>query len=125
MSLARAFQVAGCPTAVMSLWNLDDQRTASLMSDFYKAIAKGKSASESMYAARNFYLNSDNVQNNTRLAHPHYWAGMLAIGSDGPHLPQLEVNWPPWLIWGSITAFLIALWQQRRRRRRRIAHRKR
>jgi hypothetical protein len=124
MSLARSFQAAGCPTAVMSLWNLDDKTTATLMKSFYGHLAKGKPASESLQLARKQYLESDELANNPDRAHPYYWAAMVTVGHDGPHLPQYEVNLRPWLIWGSIAALLIALWQ-RGRRRKRAAERRR
>lgn len=119
MSLARSFQAAGCLTAVMSLWNLDDESTALLMREFYEGIAAGRSASEALLLARNAYLAHPDLLDDPRKAHPHYWAAMVAVGREGPHLPQYEVNWRGWIIWGAILAVIIALLQRRRRRRRR------
>ncbi len=42
IGLARAFQIAGTNEVVMSLWNVDDAATASLMNDFMKHLDCGR-----------------------------------------------------------------------------------
>jgi hypothetical protein len=88
------------------------------MHHFYEAIADGKSASESMKDARNGYLARPELKKDPQRAHPHYWASMVTVGREGPHLPQEGVNELRWLIWGVILAIVVALWQRRRKRRR-------
>ena len=43
MSMARGFIYAGCPSIVMTLWQVSDQSSAELMSGFYNYLKKGKS----------------------------------------------------------------------------------
>ncbi|NQU49144.1 MAG: CHAT domain-containing protein, partial [Planctomycetes bacterium] len=53
MSLRRAFEVAGARTVVSSLWKVDDQSTANLMSYFYQNLwQKGLPKGEALHQAR-------------------------------------------------------------------------
>jgi CHAT domain-containing protein len=40
--LQRAFKLAGADMVLMSLWEVDDQATAMLMTEFYKNLLAGK-----------------------------------------------------------------------------------
>ncbi len=80
MSLARGFLYAGCPSIVMSLWEVEDESGTQLMTSFYKNIKKGKTKDEALRLAKLEYLNSVN----SRRAHPHYWLGFVTIGDNSP-----------------------------------------
>ena len=80
MSLARGFLYAGCPSIVMTLWEVEDNSGAQIMSSFYKNLKKGKSKDEALRFAKLEYLENAN----SRLAHPHYWLGYVSIGDNYP-----------------------------------------
>ncbi len=80
MSLARGFLYAGCPTIIMSLWEVEDESGTEIMTSFYKNIKKGKPKDESLRLAKLEYLESVS----SRKAHPHYWLGFVSIGDNSP-----------------------------------------
>lgn len=80
MSLARGFLYAGCPTIIMSLWEVEDESGTEIMTSFYRNLKKGKSKDESLRLAKLDYLESVN----SRRAHPHYWLGFVSIGDNEP-----------------------------------------
>lgn len=116
--MARAFQVAGCPTTVMGLCPLGKRSATPMIDRFYSHLKGGVSASQSLLQSRVAYLHDPWLADNPRWAHPHYWATLVTIGDEGPHLPQYEVNYQRWIIWGCVIAVLVAYLQRRRRTRR-------
>ena len=58
MSLARGFLYAGCPTIIMSLWEVEDESGTQIMTSFYKYLKKGKPKDESLRLAKLEYLES-------------------------------------------------------------------
>lgn len=78
MSLARGFLYAGCPSIIMSLWEVEDESGTQIMTSFYKNLKKGKTKDESLRLAKLEYLESVN----SRKAHPHYWLGFVSIGDN-------------------------------------------
>jgi CHAT domain-containing protein len=77
LSLARGFLFAGCPTIVMTLWEVEDNAGTKIMSSFYQNLKKGRTTDESLRLAKLKYLE----EANPRMAHPHYWLGYVSIGS--------------------------------------------
>jgi CHAT domain-containing protein len=80
MSLARGFLYAGCPTIVMTLWEVEDNAGTKIMSTFYQNLKKGRSTDEALRLAKLNYLENANP----RMAHPHYWLGYVSIGNSIP-----------------------------------------
>ena len=80
MSLARGFLYAGCPTIVMTLWEVEDNAGTRIMSTFYQNLKKGRPTDEALRLAKLDYLEHANP----RMAHPHYWLGYLSIGNAQP-----------------------------------------
>ncbi|WP_340114779.1 CHAT domain-containing protein [Maribellus mangrovi] len=80
MSLARGFLYAGCPSIIMSLWEVEDNAGTQIMTSFYKYLKSGKTKDEALRLAKIDYL--DNA--NSRLAHPHYWMSFKTIGDPSP-----------------------------------------
>jgi CHAT domain-containing protein len=80
MSLARGFTYAGCPSIIMTLWQVSDQSSSELMTSFYKYLKKGKSKQESMRLAKLKYLESaDDLTSN-----PYFWSGFVVVGDGNP-----------------------------------------
>lgn len=80
MSLARGFLYAGCPSIVMSLWEVEDNAGTEIMRSFYQILKKGRSTDNALRQAKLKYLENANP----RLAHPHYWLGYVSIGTTEP-----------------------------------------
>lgn len=80
MSLARGFLYAGCPSIVMTLWEVEDESGAHIMKDFYRFLSKGKSKTEALREAKLEHIrNADPLK-----AHPHYWLGYVVVGNPDP-----------------------------------------
>ena len=80
MSLARGFLYAGCPSIVMSMWEVEDNAGTEIMNSFYQFLKKGRSTDVALRQAKLSYLENANP----RLAHPHYWLGYVSIGNTDP-----------------------------------------
>lgn len=106
MSLARGFAYSGCPSVLMSLWQVSDYATATIMEGFYTALGQGKPKDVSLREAKLHYLaGADDIK-----SHPFYWAGFVLQGDPAP----LATGWKmPWaaLAWagGGIMLLLLAL----------------
>ncbi len=78
LSIARAFTYAGCPSVVMSLWDVPDGFTSTIMTAFYENLNEGQSVSTSLRNAKlNFLEKSDGFR-----AHPANWAAFIINGQD-------------------------------------------
>ena len=80
MSLARGFIYSGIPSIVMTLWTVEDQPSAELITAFYQYLAKGMPKPVAMNNAKMDYLN----QAGPLEAHPYFWAGYVNIGDISP-----------------------------------------
>lgn len=72
IGLARGFLAAGSPSLVISLWTVDDDATAQLMTTFYEHLR----AEESPVAA----LRQAQLQMMETNAHPFFWAPFVLVG---------------------------------------------
>ncbi len=71
---------AGCPSLVMTLWEINDRTSSELIKNFYAYLAQGKAKDEALRLAKLDYLNnSDNINSN-----PYYWAGYINFGNHEP-----------------------------------------
>jgi len=77
MSLARGFLYAGCPSIIMSLWEVDDESGSLIMKDFYRLLSHGKNKDEALQMAKLLHIE----QADPLKAHPHYWLGYVAVGN--------------------------------------------
>ena len=76
--LSRAFNYAGIPSTVMSLWKVDDEATAIIMAYFYKHLKKGEAKDEALKNAKLDYLKNTKDE---LLKHPYYWSGFVITGN--------------------------------------------
>ncbi|MFC2089162.1 CHAT domain-containing protein [Bacteroidota bacterium] len=80
MSMARGFIYAGCPSIVMTLWQVSDKSSSELMSNFYRHLRKGKSKKKSLRQAKIDYIEtSDNLKSN-----PYFWSAFMVVGDNSP-----------------------------------------
>jgi CHAT domain-containing protein len=80
MSLARGFLYAGCPSIIMTLWEVEDLSGTEIMQDFYNFIAKGKEKDDALRLAKLKHIQEADPLK----AHPHYWLGYVNIGNREP-----------------------------------------
>ena len=74
--LTRAFLLAGTPSVIVSLWNVNDKSSSVLMTAFYKSLEqKQLSKAAALQAARLKLIESGNY------SHPYYWAPFILIGT--------------------------------------------
>ncbi|MBK6932130.1 MAG: CHAT domain-containing protein [Saprospirales bacterium] len=85
LSLSRAFQAAGCPATVMSLWEVRDDATADLIRVFLENIRQGQDKDEALANAKRSYLNTAGN------AFPYFWAGFVLTGKSDP--VRLSGSW--------------------------------
>ena len=78
MSLARGFLYAGVPGIVMTLWEVEDISSATIMEDFYKFLKKGYRKDRALRDAKLKYLESADQLN----SHPYFWAAYVQIGDN-------------------------------------------
>lgn len=77
IGLTRAFLYAGADSVVVSLWNVNDIATASLMKSFYKNLQQGLSKDDALRQAQLELLRG--AQPAWR--HPYYWAPFVLVGA--------------------------------------------
>jgi CHAT domain-containing protein len=115
MSLARGFLYAGCPSLVMTLWDVEDDAGTRIMHSFYRNLKKGKTIDEALRQAKLTYLENANA----RMAHPHYWLGYLSIGDNNSLVISYDIYFFLLLFFaltGIITDQLIRMKQKMKRR---------
>ncbi|AFK04005.1 Tetratricopeptide TPR_1 repeat-containing protein [Emticicia oligotrophica DSM 17448] len=106
ISLARAFQFAGCPSVITTIWNAHDESMSLLSQHFYYYLQKGLATDEAIR-----YSKIDLIR--TYSDHPFYWSNFILIGQSNPI--DLPSNLNLYLIL-SIGAILVILaWSLRQR----------
>jgi len=80
MSLARGFFYAGCPSIIMTLWNVEDISSSTIMIEFYRNLKNGFSKDEALRKAKVFYISGADPLK----AHPYFWQGYVSIGKQTP-----------------------------------------
>ena len=78
LSIARAFTYAGCPSVVMSLWQVPDIFTSMLMTRFYENLKDAQSVSTSLRNSKLRFLKESDMF----AAHPANWAAFVVNGQD-------------------------------------------
>jgi CHAT domain-containing protein len=73
--LRRAFTLAGAEAQVLSLWQVDDYGTQSLMTQYYQALLQDQGRAA---ALRQVQLQM--LQSGGRYADPYYWAAFILTG---------------------------------------------
>ena len=76
LGLTRAFFYAGARNVVVSLWNVNDSATATLMESFYLNLRRGLPKSEALRQAKLSILHNSQLL----WRHPYFWAGFVLEG---------------------------------------------
>ncbi|MEX0288907.1 MAG: CHAT domain-containing protein, partial [Flavobacteriaceae bacterium] len=71
-----AFNYAGSESILTSLWKIDEQSSAKIISLFYEYLAEGYSKDKALRRAKLDYM----LTAEGRTAAPQYWAGLVLMG---------------------------------------------
>jgi len=74
IGLSWAFLTAGCPTTVVSQWNVESRSTSTLMIDFHRRLRAGDDTAAALRTAM-LALMHDHSH-----SHPLYWAPFIIVG---------------------------------------------
>ncbi len=75
LGLPRAVLAAGARSVLVSLWKVNDQSTAGLMTSFYRELlVRGRPAHEALAGAKRLMLQSEDTRS------PYHWAPFVLIG---------------------------------------------
>lgn len=80
ISLARAFQHAGCPSVTMSLWSVADASTTEMTTLYYSYLNDGYSKNKALQQAKLDFINAQSPSKQ----HPFFWAGFVHLGDFSP-----------------------------------------
>jgi len=76
IGLTRSFLYAGAESVVVSLWNVNDIATATLMKAFYKNLKQGMPKDEALRQAKLELIHGQQQA----WRHPYYWAAFVMVG---------------------------------------------
>lgn len=69
---------AGAQSAIASLWQVEDETTAALITQFYQQLRAGLSKAEALQATQIAWLKANPTG---RYSHPGYWAPFILVGN--------------------------------------------
>ncbi len=75
IGITQAFLYAGVPSAVVSLWQVDDESTAYLMKNFYKYLKEGYNKTQALQKAKIELIQSSDWKRD-----PFYWGAFVLNG---------------------------------------------
>lgn len=117
ISLARAFQYAGCNSIITSLWKADDRASSFIARRVYDHLRDGSSRDEALQQAKLDYLNDESIDQRYKL--PAYWAHFVLIGAPGPLVAEKRRPWSYLLMWcaaigvvGAISTIGLLIWKK-------------
>ena len=74
LGMTRAFLYAGASAVSVSLWPVEDDSTALLMTDFYRELRAGATVVEALRSAKLTHSRRPGT------AYPYYWAPFVLVG---------------------------------------------
>jgi CHAT domain-containing protein len=76
LGLTRAFFYAGARNVTVSLWNVNDSATATLMKVYYQNLNRGLANSAALRQAKLALLRGKDAA----WRHPYFWAAFVLVG---------------------------------------------
>ncbi|MAB56086.1 MAG: hypothetical protein CL524_00905 [Aequorivita sp.] len=105
ISLAHAFNYAGSESILTSLWEIDEESSAKIVTLFYDNLSQGMPKDEALREAKLSYIKTAEG----RTASPQYWAGLVLIGDTAPIDLSKDVAWWWYLLAGATLMVLLFL----------------
>ncbi|MGB7247892.1 MAG: CHAT domain-containing protein [Phormidesmis sp.] len=75
LGLGFQMQETGAAAVLASLWAVDDEATAALMTQFYQALSEGKTKAQALQYAQTKLASNETYRD------PYYWAAFVLIGN--------------------------------------------
>ncbi|SFV69805.1 FOG: TPR repeat [hydrothermal vent metagenome] len=72
--MSKAFMKAGAKNIIMTLWSVDDEKSALLMKKFYEGVKRGLDYSDALREAKIFMIKDKKTES------PFYWSGFVGSG---------------------------------------------
>ncbi len=110
---ARAFQFAGAPSLVASLWNVSDRSTSDIMVRFYENLQAGMPQNIALQRAKLDFIRTSPED----WRDPFYWAPFILIGKHDPiplAVAPAAIHYWTYFMLGAL-GIAIALWLLRRK----------
>ena len=121
-SFNRGFAAFGVPSAISTLWAIDEKATYQLTENFYKHLSKNLPIDVALQKAKLEFLQ--NASNKQKL--PYYWAAIVLVGKTDSVYLNKSTSWK--LVAAGVGAaglLLLAGWKLRTRRKKISSERKR
>jgi hypothetical protein len=121
-SFNRGFAAFGVPSAISTLWAIDEEATYRLTENFYKHLSKNLPIDVALQKAKLEFLQ--NASNKQKL--PYYWAAIVLVGKTDSVYLNKPISWE--LVAaaaGAAGLLLFAGWKLRTRRKKISSGRKR
>ncbi|MEP2937640.1 MAG: CHAT domain-containing tetratricopeptide repeat protein [Gilvibacter sp.] len=111
-TIARSFKNAGAKNIISTLWEINEKSSQEVIASFYKNTFEGTPKASALQQAKLAYLKK---HQNTSLASPYYWAGVVL---NGDNLPLAIDNTTPLWPWVLLVIAILGLlfWRFRRSR---------
>jgi CHAT domain-containing protein len=98
VSIGRGFMHAGANSIAMTLWSINDQSTAILMTHFYGKLAEQLPKDQALQEAKIAYINSSD----SITSHPFFWAGFVLIGDESAIKLRRQFSTAEYILYGSL-----------------------
>ena len=103
MSIARGFMYAGCPSVVMTLWEVEDNSGSEIMRSFYFYLKRGYFKNKALRLAKLDFLDKATLLK----SHPYFWSPYITLGDNSPVYAGL---WPGKILPGLLILLLIVIY---------------
>lgn len=104
LSMAHGFAYAGCPSLVMSLWEIDEKTSAQIIETFYQNLSDGMPKNEALRQAKLLYLKDAKGE----LKNPYYWSGLVLFGNANPVDSSFDYWWLGLSVLGIVFLLIVA-----------------
>ena len=104
LSMAHGFAYAGCPSLVMSLWEIDEKTSAEIIESFYENLSDGMPKNEALRQAKLYYLKDAKGE----LKNPYYWSGLVLFGNATPVESSFDYWWIGLSLLGIVFLLIVA-----------------
>ncbi|HZL76895.1 MAG TPA: CHAT domain-containing protein, partial [Bacteroidales bacterium] len=111
MSLARSFTLAGASSVIRTAWEINDEASVSIMTQFYYHLSKGKEKNEAMRLAKLEYIKKASPS----YADPYFWAAYEVLGDNSPVAHNRTGSYVLFSFMGILAAIILLFYFKRRR----------
>jgi CHAT domain-containing protein/Tfp pilus assembly protein PilF len=111
MSMSRGFTLAGASSVIKTAWEINDEVSVSIMTQFYYHLSKGKLKNEAMRLAKLEYIKKASPS----YADPYFWAAYEVLGDNSPVAHNRTGSYVLFSLIGILAAIILLFYFKRRR----------